>query len=251
MHVAGFTFSVIPFPESKDSGWATELLFSPAEAGARLRWYIAAMMKTSVGTAGIGTVALLVLGCADSRGPDDTTGHESKNTEPAIVGSVIPASTGFSWIVPNELAAMPLPGRDRPLDQDAGFIEQEGIRLLVSLTEEPPDRATLIARSIESVHIPIEDFTPPTREQMTEFVELVGESVAAGNVVGVHCTAGLGRSGTMSAAYLVSTGVAAADAIATVRELRPGSIETEAQEDAIRRFEESLGDAAEGRRLED
>ena len=32
-------------------------------------------------------------------------------------------------------------------------------------------------------------------------VAVVKESVAAGRPVGVHCTAGLGRSGTMAAAY--------------------------------------------------
>ncbi len=156
----------------------------------------------------------------------------------------ISPSAGFSWIVPGELAAMPLPGRDRPLDQDAAFMEQEGVRLLVSLTEEPPDRATLIAHSIEPFHIPVQDYTPPSPEQMTEFVERVEASVAAGESVGVHCTAGLGRSGTMAAAYLVSRGATADDAITTIRELRPGSIETEAQEDAIRRFEETWSGAS-------
>ncbi len=32
-------------------------------------------------------------------------------------------------------------------------------------------------------------------------VAVVKDSVAAGRPVGVHCTAGLGRSGTMAAAY--------------------------------------------------
>lgn len=135
---------------------------------------------------------------------------------------------------------MPLPGHDRPLDQDAGYLEQEGIRILVSLTDDPPDPAILDAHSIEHRHIPVQDFTPPSQEQMTEFAALVRAAADAGTPVGVHCTAGLGRSGTMAAAYLVANGASADQAIATIRSLRPGSIETATQEEAIRRFEESL-----------
>ena len=136
---------------------------------------------------------------------------------------------------------MPLPGRDRPLEQDAAYLEQEGIRILVSLTENPPDSGVLASRNIDQEHIPVQDYTPPTLEQMIEFVTVVKDSVAAGKPVGVHCTAGLGRSGTMAAAYLVADGASADEAIATVRQLRPGSIETTAQEDAVRRFEKNLG----------
>jgi atypical dual specificity phosphatase len=135
---------------------------------------------------------------------------------------------------------MPLPGRDRPLEQDAAFLEQEGIHVLVSLTEIPPDEKVLARRSIDQINIPVEDYAPPTLEQMIEFVAVVEDSVAAGLPVGVHCTAGLGRSGTMAAVYLVAEGASTDEAISTVRQLRPGSIETSAQEDAVRRFERYL-----------
>jgi len=135
---------------------------------------------------------------------------------------------------------MPLPGRDRPLEQDAAFLEQEGIRVLVSLTENPPDGEVLARRAIDQISIPIQDYAPPTLEQMVEFVAVVEDSVAAGIPVGVHCTAGLGRSGTMAAVYLVAEGASANEAISTVRQLRPESIETAAQEDAVRRFEKNL-----------
>jgi atypical dual specificity phosphatase len=135
---------------------------------------------------------------------------------------------------------MPLPGRDRPLEQDAAYLEQEGIQVLISLTEESPDAEVLASYAIDQEHIPVQDYTPPTLQQMIEFVAVVEDSVAAGNPVGVHCTAGLGRSGTMAAAYLVAEGASADEAIATVRQLRPGSIETSAQEDAVRLFEKNL-----------
>lgn len=185
--------------------------------------------------------ALFVVGCGESGVPIETIASDSEKRDVVLDAPSVQASTGFSWIVPGELAAMPLPGRVRPLDQDAAFLEQESIGVLVSLTEEPPDPETLASHSIAQEHLPIQDYAPPTQEQMTEFVTLVEDSVAAGTPVGVHCTAGLGRSGTMSAAYLVATGSSADEAITIIRELRPGSIETKAQEDAIRHFEEERG----------
>lgn len=55
--------------------------------------------------------------------------------------------------------------------------------------------------------------------------------------VGVHCALGFGRTGTMLACYLVKErGLAAGDAIAEIRRLRPGSIETYEQEKAVFQF---------------
>jgi atypical dual specificity phosphatase len=54
--------------------------------------------------------------------------------------------------------------------------------------------------------------------------------------VAVHCGAGLGRTGTVLAAYLVAGGEEARAALARVRELRPGSVETADQERAIEAY---------------
>ena len=53
----------------------------------------------------------------------------------------------------------------------------------------------------------------------------------AGEKVFLHCRAGLGRSGTITAALLISGGMMPDDAIRAVRAVRPGAIETSGQVD--------------------
>lgn len=154
---------------------------------------------------------------------------------PSLPGPEAPLTMeGFSWIVEGELAAMPVPGRTRPLAEDADFLESRGIRTVISLTETPP---SFEETPIQQVRIPVADFTAPTLQQMIEFVDVASDATGRGEPVAVHCTAGLGRSGTMAAVYLVANGATADEAIARVRELRPGSIETEDQENAVKQAE--------------
>ena len=73
----------------------------------------------------------------------------------------------------------------------------------------------------------------PTQDQLDRCVSAIQRAHAHGMNVAVHCTAGLGRTGPVLAAYFVAQGVAPASAITKVRRLRPGSIETTEQEEAI------------------
>ena len=58
--------------------------------------------------------------------------------------------------------------------------------------------------------------------------------------VGVHCTAGLGHAGVILACYFITQDMSAKNAIARVRRLRPGSIETDEQADAIEAYARRL-----------
>ena len=85
-------------------------------------------------------------------------------------------------------------------------------------------------------HLPVRDFQPPTPEQIKDFVEFAKNARSEGKKLVVHCDAGIGRTGTLLACYLVSKGYSATDAIKEVRMKRPGSIETIEQEEVVLRF---------------
>lgn len=144
---------------------------------------------------------------------------------------------GFSWLIPGRLAGMPRPGRNGSIGADVEFLAERGITLVVTLTEEPLPGDPFSLRSIELLHLPVPDFSAPTIEQLKGFVTRASAEIGEGGRVAVHCAQGLGRTGTFLASYLIHTGLTAEMAIAEVRRLRPGSIETPEQEAALRDFE--------------
>ena len=78
--------------------------------------------------------------------------------------------------------------------------------------------------------------------QIEQFLAVVEQAQEDGRAVGIHCTAGQGRTGTMLAAFLVSQGLTAPEALAKIRRLRPGSVETVEQEERVAEFAGSLAE---------
>ena len=141
---------------------------------------------------------------------------------------------GFSWVIDGQLAGMP-----QPTQAELSWAAEEGMTVLISLTEGGTDPAMAAEVGVEVIHIPVEDMTAPTLHQLHRFVTTAGSRMSAGEPVGVHCYAGMGRTGTFLAAWFVWAGMGPAEAIDHVRTLRPGSIETDEQELVIFRFAEA------------
>jgi atypical dual specificity phosphatase len=134
----------------------------------------------------------------------------------------------FSWVEEGRIAAMGLPGQGGWRE-----VERQGIGAVLCLTEHPT-AVEAERRGLAVCHIPLEDFGAPSTETLRLCVEFLDHCVAAGRAVVVHCLAGRGRTGTVIAAWYAAHGMDPDEAVARVRALRPGSIETRGQEDAVR-----------------
>ncbi|ODS38853.1 MAG: hypothetical protein A7316_06865 [Candidatus Altiarchaeales archaeon WOR_SM1_86-2] len=145
----------------------------------------------------------------------------------------------FSWIIENKLAGSECPGYYADLDDDLRFLRENGISAIVSLTENAID-SNAIAKDFKYLHLPVEDFTAPAISQIEKFVSYVAGMDNRGVGVVVHCHAGLGRTGTMLAAYLVYVGKNPEDAVREIRAKRPGSIQTASQLESILHYAKKL-----------
>lgn len=136
------------------------------------------------------------------------------------------------WIEPGRLLGCAYPRRERAL----AALAQQGVTVLLNLHERAHQPGRLARHNLTELHLPVRDFTAPTPRQIEQGVAVIEQAIVAGQIVAVHCGGGLGRTGTLLACYLVQRGASAADAIQQVREVRPGSVETQAQVAAVEAY---------------
>ena len=152
----------------------------------------------------------------------------------------------FGWIMEKKLAGSGdvagwQSGNTSIVRQNLAWLEEQGLRAIVTLTESSLDGSVLNEFDIVYKHMPITDMSAPQLSSIIEFVAFSGDCIERNKPVLVHCSAGLGRTGTMLSCFLVNTGMDPLDAITKVRQTRPGSVETLEQEMRIIEYADLRG----------
>ncbi|XP_072045431.1 dual specificity protein phosphatase 23-like isoform X1 [Amphiura filiformis] len=152
--------------------------------------------------------------------------------EPA--STPLPPPPKFSWVIPGKLAAHGLPLGPRHMQ----YLWEEGVRHVVSvIADRVPLQVIADYKDMNWIHISVRDYHAPTMEQVELFLDAVEKAHSKGEAVSVHCRMGRGRTGTMLACYLVKTRhITAKDAIQELRQIRPGSLETDEQEKMVAKY---------------
>ena len=135
----------------------------------------------------------------------------------------------FTWLERDRVAGMSMPA-----SSDAEDLATLGITAVVSLTRRSPFAGTPAPLAV--LHLPVVDMAAASQEQLLEAVRFIDGILDGGGRVAVHCVAGLGRTGTVLAAWLVSRGADPEEALHRVRTARPGSVESVEQEHAVHLF---------------
>ena len=152
-----------------------------------------------------------------------------------VHGTITGKPDNFSWLLENKLAGSAIP---TSIDEVQWAIDQ-GVKSIITIREEPLDGSWI--KGVKYLHVHSNDMGVPEFVDLVSAVDFIHNRITNDEPVMVHCLAGMGRTGTLLACYLVKHQKMSADeAIQKVREERPGSIQSFPQEEIIFQFAKSL-----------
>jgi protein-tyrosine phosphatase len=178
----------------------------------------------------VGHVSKLLTERLESIGPLRIDWIEKDLTEPGRIGLTI------------------LPGRKdrgRSLTEDILVMKNEGVTHTLTLITKNEFHDYGVEDLLETYsesgfttkYFPILDHSISSIPEMDEIVNWIVKVMDENGKLLIHCVGGLGRSGIVSASYLVSTGLSAQEAINAVRRVRSSkAIENKLQENFVRRY---------------
>ena len=152
-----------------------------------------------------------------------------------VHGTVTGKPDNFSWIIENKLAGSAIP---TSTDEIQWAIEQ-GVKSIVTVREEPLDSDW--TNDVNYLHVHSNDMGVPEFDDLIHAIDFIHTRITNNETVMVHCLAGLGRTGTLLACYLIKYQKMSADkAIQKLRAESPGSIQSVPQEEIIFQFEKYI-----------
>jgi ADP-ribosyl-[dinitrogen reductase] hydrolase len=170
-------------------------------------------------------------------------------SHPLQIATIAPGVSGFGRVgvtfCPGKYDQHAMSGGwDRDLAVDLDAIRAWGAAAIVTLVEPKELKLLMVERLGEEVarrnmlwfHLPIVDVSIPD-QRFEEKWDSAGDELRSilrnGSDVLVHCRGGLGRAGTIASRLLIELGMPPKTAIERVRAVRPGAIETRAQEEYV------------------
>ena len=143
----------------------------------------------------------------------------------------------FSWLIEHKLAGSAIPTSK----DEIKWLHEEGVKSIVTIREEPLDVDW--TDNMNYLHVLSNDMGVPTFDDLKNSIDFIHQRIENDEPVMVHCLAGLGRTGTILACYLIKyEKMSAEDAIQHVREKRHGSIQSFVQEELIFQYAKTLND---------
>ena len=152
-------------------------------------------------------------------------------------GMITGKPDNFSWLIEDKLAGSAIPTSK----DEINWLHEQGVKSIVTIREEPLDENWV--GEMKYLHVHSNDMGVPTFDDLKESVDFIHNRIEDNEPVMVHCLAGLGRTGTILACYLIKyEKMSAEDAIQHVREKRHGSIQSFVQEELIFQYAKTLND---------
>ncbi|KND02115.1 uncharacterized protein SPPG_09042 [Spizellomyces punctatus DAOM BR117] len=138
-------------------------------------------------------------------------------------------ASGFAGLLARNNAVAPQraakPSKFHPayrIDDLIKYLKERGVTTIIRLNNRTYDRTKFVQAGIEHVELYFPDGTTPPDGVLMRFLEICENRPGS---IAVHCKAGLGRTGTLIAAYLMKHyKFTASEVISFLRIVRPGSV---------------------------
>ncbi len=139
------------------------------------------------------------------------------------------------------------PGKTN-ITEDVELVHKSGYNIVVCLlTWDEMEKmgmmqypSELMNKGILFLHMPIFDGSVPHIREAKSLVNTLVQRLLLGNNVLIHCRCGYGRAGTIAACILLHFDYDAKHAIELVRSRRHGAIQTNIQEEFVRKYKNSI-----------